>query len=122
MNKVMDVWAKIGSLVIVLGIIFILLYNQNGLFSQFFSVNAPVMTFLAIIMLISISIFYIPLFYFAWSISKKSKGMKIWAKIITVVIPLIVIYDILTNNYENVTYYLLLVITLVPLYYYGWKD
>lgn len=117
MKRVMRIWAKISSILGIL-VLFFVIFSIYQSIQNLYNVN-----FLpSIVSSVIILIFYIPLFYFAWSKKDKSKIMKIFAKIVTILLPLDIIYSVLQNSYPNLYTISIVFISLIPLYYFGWSD
>jgi len=136
MKKLMNIWAKASSSIIILSLVFAIIYTVYLKIQEGVLITA--LYFLIILFIFGyFSIFFFaPLFYFALSKKKKSEAMKIWAKISTVlygltIITILVIY--LEGKFRICPYcnaylynltipFILLLILLAPLFYYGWKK
>jgi len=118
MKKLMNVWAKISSLIV---IVLSLVGIYYALFGGIDSLASKVFIF---IILFTLILFYPPLFYFAFSKNKTNKFMRFWAKAVTILYPVFIIISIFgdPNSANDLLINALSLISLVPLYYYGWKN
>ncbi len=138
MNKVMGIWAKISSwgilLIYLLSFLYsFYLYNTQTIHKILYMADPSLRIIPALILLV---ILCPPLFYFAWDKKKKSEEMKIWAKVITILYPIYFIltgviifpalYSILSlakiSLFPSIIPDLIILISVIPLYYYGWRK
>ena len=129
MEKIMRVWAKISSLGIVLfaiyGIIFgIYLTNKLLSFPITYSMGT-LLLFVVFINLLYVAIFSPPLFYFGWVKKPKNKEMKLWAKVLTILLPILLVLGFISPwglELTDIPSTIPSILIIVPLYYYGWRD
>ncbi|MDP1693974.1 MAG: hypothetical protein Q8L34_00360 [Candidatus Woesearchaeota archaeon] len=147
MEKVMKVWAKIASSLLVFLVLYMLystteiLFEVSKLIEKGADVNSSSFLISALVVIFSMglmSYLFSPLFYFGWVKNPKSENMKDLAGFVTVLYPLMTILggtiSILFFDYHKnilgivanfLTLFFALVLQLVflaPLYYYAWRD
>jgi heme/copper-type cytochrome/quinol oxidase subunit 4 len=132
MKKLMDIWAKISSIIIILLFIFVIIYSEIPSKEDFYgSLFSPLI--LIFVFGFYTICFFVPLFYFAWSKKKKNGLMRIWAKISAVLECLFIILNLVLYLGDKIEYcpycdiYIssmpfFLLILIIPLFYYGWKS
>jgi len=115
----MIMFAKIISIIVILNFILLQLNNVGT--------SIVVLTFL--INLTGLILFKYPLFYYAFY-KKKSKKIKLWAKIITFIAPiLILLVFYFLGNFESIKNIIITLIglileilVLIGIYYYAWVE
>ena len=110
MEKLMNIWAKISSILII-PILILLVIFMIPVFTEGFSKGMG-----ALFVSILILIFYAPLIYYAWFKKPNNKKMKMLAKIITILSIVIIIID---GTYKT---FLELLILFTPVFYYAWRS
>lgn len=119
MNKRMIIFAKIVSILVILN--FIILQISNAGKSTFILTS--------IINLILLTLLQYPLFYYAFY-KIKSKKIKLWAKIITFVAPVIIFltfyflgnFEDTINLIRTLSGVILEILALIAIYYYAWIE
>lgn len=125
MKTLMKNWAKISSL-LALGIIIYGLYVTIQIFTLpmgGFSTQMKFEIALLPYFVILSAIFYSPLFYYGWVKNPNSKNWKGYAKIIAITYTsCILIGFIMTFEVWLIPIIPIVLLPIVPLYYYGWRD
>ena len=128
----MSLWAKLSSIAIMLfgiyglylGVSFLVLYISN---SQFITLKTTIFFILSVILTIFFMlIFYSPLFYYGWVKKPKNEGMKSFAKILTIIFPVLAIVGFISPwglDFPKDALVILPAFALIgPLYYYAWRK
>lgn len=129
MEKIMKLWAKITSLIIIFGVFysihlafsFVELYMD----SQFITLNSTIFFILAIVFsVVSGLIFYSPFFYYGWVKNPNNKDIKSFTKFMTILYSVAVIFGSLfsINNFSDLLLIPVALVLIGPLYYYAWKK
>lgn len=110
-EKVMNIWAKITSILYII-LIFSILREDMKTFGV-----------LSIIMAV---ILYFPLFYYAW-LNKENKGVKIWSQVLTALVTILLLLMVFFSEADigEILLDKFLIGTIViyaPVYYYAWRD
>lgn len=110
-EKVMNIWAKITSILYIILIFSILREDMKT-----FGVGSIIMAI----------ILYFPLFYYAW-LNKDNKGVKVWSQVLTALVTILLLLmvffseanigEILLNKFLIGT-----IVVYVPVYYYAWRS
>ena len=127
----MNVWAKISSISIMLAVIYVIYlgisFIELSTDSQFISLGTT--TFFALSILSSVVfmlIFYSPLFYFGWIKRPKNEIMKMWAKVLTIIFPVLAVISFISpwglEFPKNILSIIPAFLLIIPLYYYAWRD
>jgi len=131
MKKIMNVWAKISSIVIIFWMIQ-LIYLASKIIISAGSISSwptpiltPVLWVLVILSSIgSMIIFYGPLFYFAWVKNPESNQVKLWAKGLTIIFPVFFVFGLISPwglGLSDISFLIPVFLAIVPIYYYAWK-
>ena len=123
----MKVWAKISSLFVIFFLIQGIYYSIRILIITIgSSMRTPWFMYLLPFTGISMIIFYFPLFYYGWVKKPKNREMKYWAKILTIIFPLLAIIGFISpwglDFPKDILFILPIFALIVPLYYYAWRG
>jgi hypothetical protein len=144
MEKIMKLWAKITSLVVIFGVFysihlafsFVELYNKSqetylesqaiGLNSiTAISLNSTILFILTIVLNVVFGlIFYSPFFYYGWVKKPNNKNIKSFTKFMTVLYSVAVIFGSIfsISKFSDILLIPIALILIGPLYYYAWKK
>ena len=133
MGEGIKVYAKISSIITALVILFTIIYNiaikysncEHKICNLDIVFNPSMILVNSGIVLIVGALILIPLFYYGWSKDTNNMRIRILTKMITLLMPILIIVYLLTSR-QNALYMLiqpaLVVILLIPLYFFGWKK
>lgn len=113
-EKVMNIWAKISSIIII-PLLIILVILVPGVFTEDFSKGIG-----ALFIGVLIILFYLPLIYYAWFKNKDSNWIKVSAKIITCLVAILSIWSLVVDKDSKFLVEALIFYT--PVFYYAWKK
>ncbi len=128
--KIMRIWTKISSFAIIIFFIYGVVYSYtiyiNLLVSPIQTGMTSLLFYVIIENILSIFIFAPPLFYFGWIKKPKNELMKIWAKLLTFLLPLLIAIGFISplglDFPKDLFGIIPSIIVLAPLYYYAWKK
>ncbi len=108
-ENIMNIWAKVSSILVILLIIWMFLYFDIVVFLIYFVI---------------ISFIYVPIFFYAFANDISNLFIDIWAKIVSIVMPLTFIYTFFidTSYLADAFYNIPVIILTIPLYYYAWIE
>lgn len=113
-EKRMKLFAKITSILSIMLLIFTIFYS----FVAWISISERLLLFGALIFYFLF--FTFPLLYFAFSKESNNKFIKIWARIITIILPVLIIFRSIVSSTLSLSLGFVDLFLLSPLYYYGW--
>jgi len=113
-GKIMKIWAKISSVIIIL-LLIILVALVPGVFTEGFSKGIG-----ALFVSVLIILFYLPLIYYAWFKKPDSNWIKVSAKIITCLVAVLSIWGLVID--KDLKSFVEALIFYTPVFYYAWKK
>lgn len=120
LEKAMNIWAKITSLLIMVGLIYwIYLTIQIFLLPS----QTPIWIYSMPLWWISGLVFYSPFFYYGWIKKPNNKHVKLFTKFITIIYSLAIIFSSISysSTPQEILFILPSLAFITPLYYYAWK-
>lgn len=129
MRRLMYYWAKISSIITTIVFIYYFIVSIEVLYAI---VSLGSLTgkstsiwfyFIPLISLLGIVV-AIPLYYYGWVKTPKSKGMKEFAQGITLIYSIFFILGLMINYplEEGFLYSIKTIIILIPIYYFAWRK
>jgi len=117
----MNIWAKIVSLGVIGFVIwglYLTLNSFNNSFPLSLKINFALTFFFLTILLL---VFYFPIIYFAW-VKKPIKEMTLYAKIVAIGYFISVVFISPIYNGVDIPIMFIVLLFIVPLFYYGWRK
>ena len=112
-ERVMNIWAKISSILIV-PVLILMIMLMIPVFTEGFSKGMGAL-FVSILFIL----FYLPLIYYAWFKKADNKGIKLFAKITTFLVAVGAIWNLVVDKDSRLLLEALIFYT--PAFYYAWK-
>ena len=114
-EKVMNIWAKISSILIIPLLILLIVLLLMLIFTEGLSEGMG-----ELIVSIFAILFYLPLIYYAWFKKLDNKNMKVFAKIISCLTAILSIGTMLIDKDSQL--FIEVLIFYTPVFYYAWRD
>ena len=120
-EKIMNLWAKITSLVIVGGLIY-WIYITIQIF--LLPIQTPIWIYSMPFLWILGLIFYSPFFYYGWVKKPDNHMMKTFTKFMTIIYIVAVVFGSIfsISKLSDILFILIALVLIAPLYYYAWKK